>query len=62
MPESASEFISEHNIICEGDFSNILSQDQIAIVEGDSIVVRFINDIINERYEQIISKGIKIHI
>ncbi|MFA7506996.1 MAG: hypothetical protein WCZ11_02035 [Bacilli bacterium] len=59
LPESASEYITDGNVICEGEFVDLLSKDQIAIQEGDSVIVRFINDIINERFNSVISKGIK---
>lgn len=59
LPESASEFMPEGNLICEAEMLDILGKDQIVISEGDSMVIRFIDDIINERFESIVSKGIK---
>lgn len=59
LPESASDFIPERNIICEGEYADILGMDQIVVSEGDSMVVRFIDDIINERFESVVSRGIK---
>jgi hypothetical protein len=58
LPETASEFIPD-NMICEGEMLDLLGKDHIAISEGDSMVIRFIDDIINERFENIVSKGIK---
>jgi hypothetical protein len=62
LPESANEFIPEHNLICEGEYVDILGRDQIIVSEGDSMIIRFIDDIINERFESVISKGIKFKI
>jgi hypothetical protein len=62
LPENASEFIPEQSVICEGEFSNIINADQIIIQENDSSVVRFINDIINERFEEIAAKLVKFRI
>lgn len=63
LPESASEFIPEsNNLICEGEMLDILGKDQIVVSEGDSMVIRFIDDIINERFESVVSKGIKFRI
>jgi hypothetical protein len=59
LPESANEFIPVGNVICEAEMIDILSKDQITISEGDSMVIRFIDDIINERFESVVSKGIK---
>jgi hypothetical protein len=59
LPESANEFIPDGDLICEGEMLDILGKDQIVISEGDSMVVRFIDDIINERFESVVSKGIK---
>ena len=62
LPESANEYIPEHNLICEGEYVDILGKDQIVVSEGDSMVIRFIDDIINERFEDVVSKGIKFRI
>jgi hypothetical protein len=62
LPESATDFIPEHGVICEGEFDNIINNDQIVIQDGDSMVIRFINDIINERFEEIMTKGVKFRI
>lgn len=62
LPESANEFIPDGNVICESEMLNILGKDQISISEGDSIIIRFIDDIINERFESVVSKGIKFRI
>lgn len=59
LPEAANEFIPDGNLIYEGDMLDILGKDQIVMSEGDSMVVRFIDDIINERFESVVSKGIK---
>jgi len=58
LPESASEFIPDENVICEGEMLELLGKDHIAISEGDSIVIRFIDDIINERFNSVVSKNI----
>jgi len=62
LPESANEFIPENNVIYEGEYLDFLSKDQIVISQGDSMVIRFIDDIINERFESVVSKGIKFRI
>jgi len=63
LPENAIEFIPDNsNLIYEGEILDILGKDQLAISEGDSIVIRFIDDIINERYNSIVSKNIKFRI
>jgi hypothetical protein len=62
LPEAANEFISDHNLIYEGEDLDILGKDQIVVSEGDSMIIRFIDDIINERFESVISKGIKFRI
>jgi len=62
LPETANEFIPDGNMICEAEMLDILGKDQIAISEGDSMVIRFIDDIINERFESVVSKGIKFRI
>ena len=38
---------------------DILGKDHIVMSENDSMVVRFIDDIINERFESVVSKGVK---
>jgi len=45
-------------VICEGEMLELLGKDHIAISEGDSIVIRFIDDIINERFNSVVSKNI----
>ncbi len=62
LPEAANEFMPDGNVICEAEYLDILSKDQIIISEGDSMVVRFIDDIINERFESIVSRNIKFRI
>jgi len=62
LPESVNEYIPEHNVICEGEYIDILGKDQIIVNEGDLSVIKFIDDIINERYENVVSKGIKFRI
>lgn len=59
LPETANEFIPDNNVICEGEMLDLLGKDRIAISEGDSMVIRFIDDIINERFDSVVSKGIK---
>ena len=54
LPESANEFIPE-SMICETEMMDILGKDKIMMSEGDSMVLRFIDDIINERFESVIS-------
>jgi hypothetical protein len=61
LPESVDEFIPEHEIICEGECT-CLDDDKIAMYEGDSVIVRFINDIINEQFKNVISSGIRFKI
>jgi len=58
LPESASEFIPDNNVICEGEMLELLGKDHIAISEGDSIVIRFIDDIINKTFNNVMSKNI----
>lgn len=58
LPESASEFIPDNNVICEGEMLELLGKDHIAISEGDSIVIRFIDDIINKTFNSVMSKNI----
>lgn len=62
LPEAASEFIPNSNVIYEAEMLDVLGKDQIAISEGDSVVIRFIDDIINERFEGVVSKGIRFRI
>lgn len=63
LPESANDFIPDRDsLICEGEMLDILGKDQIVVSEGDSTVIRFIDDIINERFESVVSKGIKFKI
>ena len=59
LPESANEYVSGGNVICEGEMIDLLDKDHIAMSEGDSMVIRFIDDIINERFESVVSKGIR---
>lgn len=62
LPETASEFIPDGNVICEGEILETLGKDHIAISEGDSVVIRFIDDIINERFNNVITKNIQFKI
>ncbi|HQF36915.1 MAG TPA: hypothetical protein PLL26_04725 [Candidatus Dojkabacteria bacterium] len=63
LPESANEFIPDNStMICEGEMLDILGKDRIVVSEGDSMIIRFIDDIINERFETVVSKGIKFKI
>lgn len=65
LPETASDFIPEDNMIFEGvddNFRDILSADHIAVYEGNSVVYRFIDDIINDRYLNVVSKQIKFRL
>jgi len=62
LPETAKEFIPDGNVICEGEILETLSKDHIAISEGDSVVIRFIDDIINERFNNVITKNIQFKI
>lgn len=59
LPESASDFYSDQATIYEGVDLNILNNDHITIMDGNSTIVKFIDDIINERFYDIISKKIK---
>jgi hypothetical protein len=60
LPETANEFIPDgSSMLCEGEMMDMLDKDHIAISEGDSMVIRFIDDIINERFESVVSKGIR---
>jgi len=59
LPETASEFIPDENLICEGEILEFLDKDHIVMSEGDSTVIRFIDDIINERFLDVISKNIQ---
>lgn len=62
LPESATEFIPDQTTIYETECLDLLGKDHIAIAEGDSIVIRFIDDIINERFTNIVSKNIRFKI
>lgn len=62
LPESASEFIPDEKLICEGEELEFLGKDHIVMSDGDSTVIRFIDDIINERFDDIILRNIRFKI
>ena len=62
LPEAASEYIPDSNVICEGEMLDILGKDHIAISEGDSTVIRFIDDIINERFQSVMTRNVKFRL
>lgn len=61
LPESASDFMSGRTVLCEADELNILDKDHVTITDGDSMIVKFIDDIINEQFFDIISKKIRFN-
>jgi len=62
LPESASDFISDQDVFYESADLDMLNEDHITIMDGNSTIVKFIDDIINERFYNIISKKIKFNL
>jgi hypothetical protein len=59
LPESAGDFIPENpkTLICENaDVMSIIENDHLRICDGDSCVVKFIDDIINEQFLEVIGR------
>lgn len=57
LPESAEEFVSDSSeVICEGEELELLNEERIQVCDGNSCVYRFIDDIINENFNQYIRK------
>lgn len=62
LPESSSEFISENSsVMYENDQLLILEENRVTIDNGN-MVLTFINEIIDERFLDIISKKIEFRI
>jgi hypothetical protein len=61
LPESAGDFIPDapKALLCESaDIVTLIESDHLRICEGDACVIKFIDDIINESFLDIISKKI----
>lgn len=61
IPESANEFISEASdkLLCESqEFMELIEKDRLRICEGNQCVMRFIDDIINEQFIDVINRKI----
>jgi len=63
LPESASEFLADniYETIFEHVDMNVLNIDKITIMDGNQVITRFIDDIINEKFCDIVSKKIKFN-
>ena len=62
LPESFADFDNDCNVICEGNEASILEAEQIHICEGNQCITKFIDEIINERFMDIVSKGVKFRL
>lgn len=62
LPESAQEFIPEQNVIYENSDLDLLMADQVNVVVNNSNVLKFIDDIINERFLEVATKKIRFRI
>lgn len=62
LPESFADFENDCNVICEGNEASILEAEQIHICEGNQCITKFIDEIINERFMDIVSKGVKFRL
>ena len=59
LPESAEEFGGEDlSVVCEADELDILNEQNIQIYNGVSNIAKFVDDIINEIFVDIISSKI----
>ena len=62
LPESFADFDNDCSVICEGNEASILEAEQIHICEGNKCITKFIDEIINERFMDIISSRIKFRL
>jgi hypothetical protein len=62
LPESAQEFVPERNVIYENSDLDLLMSDQVNVIVNNSNVLKFIDDIINERFMEVASKKIRFRI
>lgn len=62
LPESFADFDNDCNVIYEGVEASILEADEIHICEGNQCVTKFIEEVINERFMDIVSKKVKFRL
>ncbi len=62
IPESLTSFQEDYQIMCEDADLALLEADRIHIPTGVQNVGMFIEEIINERFESIVSRGIQFRI
>lgn len=59
LPESSQEFGGENmSIVCEASELEILNEQNIQVYDGVSSVAKFVDDIINEQFVDVISSKI----
>lgn len=61
LPESSLDYISETNVLYENDQVILLEDDKITIDTGNCVLT-FLNEVIDNRFMDIISKGIRFKI
>jgi len=62
LPENTTEFISDTDTLLEESNIELLENDMIRICDGNSCVLRFVSDIIEESFDKVISKKIRFMI
>lgn len=62
LPESYMGYVPSSQFLYESEDLNFLNEDQITICEGNSCVVKFISDIIEERFKDVVSSKIRFNI
>lgn len=62
LPESSSEFVSDHEVIYESDDQIAILQENKVTIDTGNTVMTFLNEVIEDRFLDIISKGINFKI
>jgi len=62
IPESLHEFDNDMQVMCEGDELSILEAEGIHMPQGNQSMLKFIDEIINEKFNNIISGQIQFKI
>lgn len=62
IPESLYEFDNDMQVMCEGDELSILEAEGIHVPQGSQSMLKFIDEIINEKFNNIISGQIQFKI
>jgi len=62
IPESLNELNSDMQVMCEGDELSILEADGIHVSQGSQNMLQFIEEIINNKFDSIISGQIQFRI